>query len=215
VAAAPDVARTIVLLGPPGAGKGTQARHLAAWSGLQHVSTGDLLRRAVASETPLGLQVRPILEAGRLVDDSIVAALVGERLDDPESGGLLLDGYPRTIAQAERLASLLAERRLPPPLVVEIRVPDEAVVTRLAQRRTCPSCGPRPPGECECGGCGGSLTARPDDAEDVVRERLRVYAAQTAPLTQHYAKLGLLREVDGNAAPAVVERRIREAVAAD
>lgn len=209
-AAVSDAVRSIVLLGPPGAGKGTQAAGLARRAGLDHVSTGELLRRAIAGGTPLGLRVAPIMEKGGLVDDGTVAELVGEAMDRPGTRGLLLDGYPRTLGQAAVLADLLASRGLPPPLVIEIRLPDDEVIRRLAGRRTCATCGPRPAGEATCARCGGGLSARPDDAEDVIRARLKVYMAQTAPLTDHYGAQGLLRTVDGMGSPADVEARIRE-----
>ena len=212
MAAASDVERSIVLLGPPGAGKGTQAVDLATWRGLRHVSTGDLLRRAIAAGTPLGLRVKPILAAGGLVDDETVAGLVGEHLDRDGDAALLLDGFPRNIVQAKQLARLLDERGLPAPLVIELRVDDDVVVGRLALRRICPRCGPRPAAEEACGSCCAPVVSRPDDAESIVRERLRVYHSETAPLTEYFDALGLLRRVDGTATPDVVQRRIREAV---
>ena len=187
---------------------------LASWRGLRHVSTGDLLRRAIAAGTTLGLRVKPILARGELVDDETVAGLVGERLDEAPGEALLLDGYPRNLAQAQALSRLMHERGLPAPLIVELRVADDVVVGRLVSRRTCPSCGPRPAGEAACGSCGGALTSRPDDAEAVVRERLRIYHAETAPLTEHFAALGLLRQVDGSGTPDDVRRRIRAAIEA-
>lgn len=204
------MARSIVLLGPPGAGKGTQAAVLARAAGLDHVSTGDLLRRAIAAGSPLGQRVKPIIERGLLVDDDTVAELVGEALDHAGERGLLLDGYPRTTSQAKTLAGLLTGRDLSQPLVIEIQLTDDEVVQRLSGRRTCLACGPRPAGEPACCRCGGELTARPDDAENVVRERLRIYATQTAPLTEHYGSRGLLRTVDGSGSPELVASRIRE-----
>lgn len=205
------MARCIVLLGPPGAGKGTQAKSLARQRNLEHVSTGDLLRSEIASGSELGRRVQATVEAGRLVPDEVVAELVAARLD--RGGDLLLDGFPRTVAQARVLGDLLDERKWPAPRVVALRVDDDEVVRRLAARRTCPSCGPQAAAE-DCVQCGAALLTRPDDAEGVVRERLSIYAAQTVPLMAYYASLGQLAVVDGSGAPGDVARRIEEVVPA-
>ncbi len=203
------VGRSVVLLGPPGAGKGTQAEFLAGIAGLQHVSTGDLLRAAIRDHSDLGRQVKAVVESGRLVSDEVVAALVAQRLD-AQAGGLLLDGFPRTVGQAVLLEGLLAERGRAQPLVVELRVPDAEVVQRLAARRTCSECGPRPAGEDTCAGCGRAVQVRADDREDVIRERLRVYAEQTAPLVAWYGERGQLCPVDGTGTPDSVRDRVRK-----
>jgi adenylate kinase len=204
--------RTIVLLGPPGAGKGTQASTLASRESLLHLSTGEMLREAVAQGSDLGLRVKSIVESGQLVPDDVVAGVVRERL---ERGGLrqgvLFDGFPRTVAQAALLADIVADLGLPTPVAIELEVPDEDVVGRLSARRECRSCGPRPAGEATCGQCGGALTRRADDAPEVVRGRLAVYHAQTAPLSEHYRKLAALRVVDGRGSPDQVADRVARA----
>ena len=203
----------VVLVGPPGAGKGTQAVQLCQREGRAHLSTGDLLRQAIAGGTPLGLRVKPVVESGRLADDESVLGLVEERLGGPGDRAVLLDGFPRTVRQAEMLAELFASRGLAPPVVIEIRVPTEALLARLTSRRTCASCGPRPAGEFHCSGCGMKLAVRADDDESVIRERLRVYEAQTAPLVAWYGDAGLLLPVDGEGSPDAVAARIASVIA--
>jgi adenylate kinase len=205
---------TVVLLGPPGAGKGTQAVLLRDALSLLHLSTGDMLREAIAAGTALGLEVKATVAAGNLVPDAVVAGIVEERLGRADaSSGVLLDGYPRTVPQAEILEGILARTGHERARVVELVVADEAVVSRLAARRTCPACGPRPPGEDgTCKGCGGALTRRPDDDPAVVAERLRVYHAQTAPLSAWYRGRGSLVTVDGGGPPDDVAGRVRAAL---
>lgn len=194
----------VVLLGAPGAGKGTQANLLAKSTGYLHVSTGDLLRQSVSQGTELGKRCQAIMEAGELVPDELVSQLVEERYrsGDPESG-MILDGYPRNQAQAEFLSRVLNGVR---PLVIQIEVREEQIVKRLSGRRTCSNCGriynvffsPSAKGERECQVCGGELQQRKDDREEVIRERLEVYRRQTAPLIDFYSSRGDFFEVDGN-----------------
>lgn len=198
----------VILVGPPGAGKGTQASLLAAREALRHLSTGDLLREAIAAGSELGLRVKGVVEAGHLVPDELVLGLVEERLGDSGLPGVLLDGFPRTLRQAEMLAGAFAARRLEPPHVIEIVVPDDEVVRRLSTRRTCSACGPRPAHEAACGTCGKPLGVRADDRESVVRERLSVYARQTAPLSDWYRAQGCLDVVDGLGSPESIAGRI-------
>jgi adenylate kinase len=199
-----------VLLGPPGAGKGTQAALLARSADLEHVSTGDLLRAAIASGSDLGRSIQATVDAGRLVADEVVAKLVAERVGLGRP--LLLDGFPRTLRQADMLDALMVEAGLPLPAVLELEVSSKDVVRRLSARRSCPSCGPRPAGESSrCGQCGAALFTRPDDAESVVLERLRVYREQTSPLSARYEAQGRLFPVDGGGAVAEVAAQVLEA----
>ncbi|MCX7750449.1 MAG: adenylate kinase [Candidatus Bipolaricaulota bacterium] len=199
--------KNVVLLGPPGAGKGTIAVRVAQRAGLLHLSTGDLLRDEVARGTELGKRVQGIMARGELVPDELVLSLVRERTDGRR--GVLLDGFPRTLGQAEGLA-----RFLPLDAVIYLSVGKDEVVRRLGGRRVCPSCGavynlvsqpPREPGRCDR--CGGALVQRSDDAPEVVARRYEVYERDSQPLVDHYRRLGLLRTVDASRDP--------EAVAAD
>ena len=197
----------LVLLGPPGSGKGTQAKLLAARLGMAHISTGDILREAVRTGTALGRQVRPFMERGTYVPDELVSALVRERLSrDDAPKHFLLDGYPRTRAQAEALDRLLAEIGLALDAVVYLDVPDEIIVHRITGRRVCPACGavyhvenqaPRQAGICD--GCGAELIQREDDREETVRERLRVFRQTVPEVVAYYAHQGNLLTVDGSA----------------
>jgi adenylate kinase len=197
----------LVCLGPPGAGKGTQATRLAAKYGLPQVSTGDMLRDAVAAGTDLGLRVKSTMDAGQLVDDVTLADLVRDRLGQPDTnGGAILDGYPRNRAQAATLELLLADT--PHEAVGRVfflDVPEAVLVDRLSKRRACPSCNANfhlvfnPPADGpRCDRCGTELVQREDDREDVVRDRLRVYRDSTAPLVESYEQLGLLVWIDGD-----------------
>ena len=195
----------IILLGPPGAGKGTQAARLQAERGMVQLSTGDMLREARASGSPIGDKVRAIMDAGELVSDAIVTALIGERLDTCVDCGAIFDGFPRTRAQAEALDLLLAERGRSLDHVIELAVDEEALVTRITGRFTCARCGAgyhdsfRPtavPGVCDA--CGSTeFKRRPDDNEQTVRTRLEEYRAKTAPILPFYEAKGLVRRVDG------------------
>ncbi len=211
----------LVLLGPPGAGKGTQAILLAKQRSLVQLSTGDMLRAAVAAGTPLGRKAGAIMERGELVPDDVVIGLIAERLDKKDSSaGYILDGFPRTIAQAEALDRLLSERGTTLDRVIEMKVNDEALVERITGRFTCAKCGegdhdiykqPKVPGVCDV--CGGTeFVRRKDDNEETVRARLKAYYAQTEPLIAYYKKQGKLRSVDGMADIAEVQKAIGEAL---
>ena len=197
----------IILLGPPGAGKGTQAARLQAERGMVQLSTGDMLREARASGSPIGEKVKAIMDAGELVSDAIVTALIGERLDGCADCGAIFDGFPRTRAQAEALDLLLSERGRHLDHVIELAVDEEALVTRITGRFTCAKCGTgyhdsfRPtkvPGVCDV--CGSTeFVRRKDDNEATVRTRMEEYRAKTAPILPYYEAKGLVRRVDGMA----------------
>jgi adenylate kinase len=198
----------LVLLGPPGAGKGTQAERIKTRYGLAHLSTGDMLREAVAAGTEVGRQAKAIMDAGRLVPDDVMIRLVAERVAQPDcANGFILDGFPRTLAQAEALDRLLAERDLRLDAVVEFEVDDEALVERISGRFACAKCGAnyhdrfRPTKtEGVCDVCGSTeFVRRQDDNAATVRARLDAYHAQTAPLLPYYRNKGLLVSVDGMA----------------
>ncbi|WP_260482409.1 adenylate kinase [Sphingomicrobium flavum] len=194
----------IILLGPPGAGKGTQAKRLEQTRGMVQLSTGDMLRAARKAGTPVGLQVRAVMDRGELVSDAIVSALIGEHLDDA-SGGAIFDGYPRTRHQAEALEVLLGERGRNLSHVIELVVDEDALVERICGRFTCANCGApyhdtakTPKVEGVCDDCGGTeFKRRPDDNEETVRKRMEEYRAKTAPILPFYEEQGLVRQVDG------------------
>jgi adenylate kinase len=194
----------IVLLGAPGSGKGTQAQRLQAKYGVPQVSSGDLLRDAVARKTELGLKVKAVMDLGQLVSDDIVLGLIRERLGRPDAArGFILDGFPRNIDQANSLNALLKELGQPIDAVLLLDVRRETLIRRLAGRRTCPTCGTvynihsLPAGTSTCSRDGTQLVQRDDDKEEVVVKRLEVYQKQTKPLIEYYSKLGLLRVVAG------------------
>lgn len=197
----------IILLGPPGAGKGTQAARLQAERGMIHLSTGDMLREAVAAGTPVGLQAKAIMERGELVSDAIVGALIGERLDAATETGAIFDGFPRTRAQAEALDLLLTERGRTLDFVIELAVDEDALVKRIVGRFSCSRCGTgyhdvfhptRISGVCDV--CGSTeFVRRKDDNEATVRTRMAEYRAKTAPILPFYEARGLVRRVDGMA----------------
>ncbi len=195
----------IILLGPPGAGKGTQAQRLQARRGLIQLSTGDMLREAVAKGTPVGIKAKAVMAAGELVSDAIVSALIGERLDSADGHGAIFDGFPRTRHQAAALEILLGQRGRTLDHVIELLVDEEALVERITGRFTCATCGapyhdrfhpPKVPGTCDA--CGGhEFKRRPDDNEQTVRTRMAEYRAKTAPILPYYEEKGLVRRVDG------------------
>jgi len=211
----------LILLGPPGAGKGTQASRLVKERGLVQLSTGDMLRAAVAAGTPVGLKAKAVMESGGLVSDDIVNGILSERLDAPDiAHGFILDGYPRTAVQAEALGAMLADKGLALDHVIELKVDEDALVERITGRFTCGSCGegyhdqfkqPKVAGVCDS--CGGtSFKRRPDDNAETVRARMAEYHAKTAPILPHYEALGLVSRVDGMADMAVVAASIDKVI---
>ena len=212
----------LVLLGPPGAGKGTQAKRLVVRFGVPQISTGDILRQAVKDGTPLGKKAGPLMASGKLVPDDLVLGIVQERLQKPDAAdGFILDGFPRTVPQAEALDAVLKSNGKALDAVVSLEVPIDTLVERISGRRSCPKDGaiyhvvqnpPRRDGICDL--CGSDLVQREDDREDRVRTRMEAYAAQTAPLKDFYARRGLLRVVDGVGAPEAIEAAIAHALKA-
>lgn len=196
----------LVLLGPPGAGKGTQAQVLSKKSGIPHISTGDMLREALKAATPLGLKAKSFMEKGGLVPDEVVIDLVRERLQKSDAQkGFILDGFPRTVEQAESLDKTLLELSMPLDLVLYFKTTLPVILRRLTGRRVCGQCGKnyhktnfKPKTEGVCDVCGGKLVQRPDDVEETIVKRLKVYEEQTAPLIGHYKKKNILAEVSGD-----------------
>ncbi len=207
----------LVLLGPPGAGKGTQARRLTEGRGLPQLSTGDMLRAEIAGGGALGRQAAAVVDSGRLMPDEIMTGIISNRIDEEDcAGGFILDGFPRTTAQAGALDDLLASKGLALDAVLLLDVDEEALVERISGRSTCRNCGEgyhdlfKPPAEeGRCDKCGAfDLERRPDDSAETVRERLRVYHNRTAPVLPYYEAKGLLRRVDGMAEMSEVARQI-------
>jgi adenylate kinase len=206
----------LIFIGPPGSGKGTQAKRLAGRFGIPHISTGDMLREAVAEGTPLGQQADKIMKSGALVPDDIMIGMIRERLSKPDAAkGFILDGFPRTIVQAEKLEALVSGNGKSGLRVLRLLVPDEAIVKRIALRRTCAKCGaiyhlenqpPKVAGVCDRDG--GELIARPDDTEAAVRKRLESFHRQTEPVADYYKKKSVLKEVDGTGPVDQVFERI-------
>ncbi|MFN0047296.1 MAG: adenylate kinase [Sphingorhabdus sp.] len=211
----------IILLGPPGAGKGTQASYLVDQYGMAQLSTGDMLRAARKAGTPLGDRVAAVMDSGGLVSDDIVDDLIGEKLDSmPRDQGAIFDGYPRTAAQAHSLDRILAERGRTLDYVIELEVDEDALVDRITGRFTCGSCGEGyhdryklPEKEGVCDNCGSTeFKRRPDDNEETVRTRMSEYRAKTAPILPIYDERGLVRRIDGMGAIADVTQAIEEII---
>jgi adenylate kinase len=208
----------VVLLGPPGSGKGTHGKRLAQSLGVPLIATGDILREAIAEGTRLGQAAQEDVKAGRLVADSTMLGIIETRLSQKDAAkGFVFDGFPRTTAQADGLAALLGERRI--DAVVNLVVPAETVINRLKDRWVCSNCGtiynlstlpPRAPGICDV--CGGTLKQRADDRPETVRARLEVYERETAPLVVYYERQGVLRNVDGSGTPEAVYGAIQQAI---
>ena len=216
------VARRIVLLGPPGAGKGTQAKRIRRAHGMPHISTGDIFRAHIHNQTPIGRRIAEYVNNGKLAPDSLACKIVADRLAEPDcANGYLLDGFPRTLPQAEEFDRLLGEREETLDLVIDLEVPDDELVDRLTDRRICPNCGkiynlklqpPKRDMQCDKSECDGArLEHREDDQEETIRERLKVYYRDTAPVIEYYKEKGLLRAVGGqNQSPGDIAVKIEE-----
>jgi adenylate kinase len=221
------MALNLVMIGPPGAGKGTQAARLCSHFGIPRISTGEILREAVASETPLGNEVKNVISAGRLVSDDLIIIVARDRLNKPDAlAGFVLDGFPRTVVQANALDSMLEGRG--PLVVVVLEVPEQELVRRLAWRRVCASCGtgyggvdvpelagPRTEGAVEagrCRKCGGPLVQREDDSASVIRDRLKVFTSQTAPLVDFYRERPTFSLINGLQHPDKVTADLLRAI---
>ena len=210
----------IILLGPPGAGKGTQAALLMEKYSIPQISTGDMLRAAVQTQSPMGIEAKKYMDAGGLVPDSVVIGIVRERLQEDDcQGGFILDGFPRTLPQADSLKQVLVELGQELDSVISLQVDTDALVERLTGRRTCADCGkgfhlrfdpPAKDGNCRY--CGGVLLQRDDDREETIRNRMNVYQEQTAPLEEYYRKEGLLVTVDGMNDISAVQQEILTAL---
>jgi adenylate kinase len=209
----------LIFIGPPGSGKGTQAKRLASRFAIPHISTGDMLREAVAGGTPLGQQAAPIMAAGGLVPDDLMVGIINERLEKPDARkGFILDGFPRTLVQAEKLDGIVGNGD-DPLRVLQLLVPDDAIVQRITKRRTCVQCGAiyhlennPPANDSVCDRCGAEVIARPDDTEEAVRKRLESFHRQTMPVATYYKSKQILREVDGVGPLDVVFERIEKAL---
>ena len=209
----------IIFIGPPGSGKGTQAKRLAGRFGIPHISTGDMLREAVAEGTELGRQAAPIMASGGLVSDDLMIGIINDRLAKPDAqSGFILDGFPRTVVQAEKLETIVGNGD-DPLRVLQLLVPDDAIVRRITLRRTCAQCGAiyhlenNPPAQDSvCDRCGAEVIARPDDTEEAVRKRLESFHRQTMPVATYYKAKSILREVDGVGPLDVVFERIEKSL---
>ena len=212
--------RAVIFLGPPGAGKGTQAKVLAQYFGAPHLSTGDMLREHVEHGTSLGLQAQPIMSRGELVPDSLVLKMVAERIERPDcTHGFVFDGFPRTVAQAQYLGQLLVAHGAPRPIVIHLVIDLPLLMKRLTGRRVCKVGGEiyniydRPPKvPCRCDNDGGELTQRTDDTEEVIAPRLAAYEKQTSPLVAYYKRLGLLHPVDAAKSVDEVKQQVLQSV---
>jgi adenylate kinase len=199
----------LVLVGPPGAGKGTQASFLAAHYSIPHISTGDIFRANLKASTPLGLQAKGYMDAGQLVPDEVTNEMVKDRLThDDAANGFLLDGFPRNTVQAEVLRAFLAEKRTPLSAVLELAIDNEIIIKRLSSRLTCKACGaPATPDATACSACGGELYQREDDKEEVIAKRLAVYEEQTAPIVHFYRTEGLLITISADGEVSEITER--------
>lgn len=208
--------QALIFLGAPGAGKGTQAREVSKHFSIPQISTGDMLREAARSQTPLGLAAKVKMELGELVPDEVVCGIVEERISQPDCQmGFILDGFPRTLAQAEFVDRMLLAKGKGTALVIDIKVDRDLLLKRLTGRRTCSTCGeiyniyfnpPRVEGVCDKDG--GKLFQRADDSEETIRQRLVAYEKQTSPLIDYYRKKGALHEVDGNRRPELIANEL-------
>lgn len=202
-----------MLFGPPGAGKGTQAGFLSEKFKAAHISTGDILREAVAKGTEIGMEAKSYMERGELVPDRVVIEIAKQKLADLGDSGFLFDGFPRTVPQAEALDAALSELGLPIEKVVSLKVPEEELVKRLSARRICSGCSKPSMGSADnCEACGGELVQRPDDQPEAIRNRLRVYEEQTAPLIDYYRNQGVLAEIEATGKVEQVFSRIVDAL---
>jgi len=211
------MALNLLMLGPPGAGKGTQAERFAKLKGIPKISTGDILREAVATKTEIGMRAKAIMDRGELVNDEVMIGIVRERLERPDAmGGFVLDGFPRTVVQASALDGIMTERD--PLIVVDIVVPEAELVRRLGTRSICRLCGANAPVGAAvgaaCDKCGGRLVHRTDDNQAVVLERLKVYHRQSEPLVEYYRVRPTFRSIDGAQAPDRVAADLAAAIAA-
>jgi adenylate kinase len=199
----------LVLVGPPGAGKGTQAQFLAAHFSIPHISTGDIFRANLKASTPLGLKAKGFMDAGQLVPDEVTNEMVKDRLThDDVAHGFLLDGFPRNTVQAEVLRAHLAEKNTPLDAVLELAIDNEIIIKRLSSRRTCRECGaPSAPDVSQCSACGGELYQREDDKEEVIAKRLAVYQEQTAPIVNFYRTEGLLITISADGEVSEITER--------
>ena len=212
--------RAVIFLGPPGAGKGTQAKELAARYGVPHLSTGDMLREHIAKGTPLGVKARPVMERGELVPDSLVLKMVANRIEQADCAhGFVFDGFPRTVAQAQYLMILLRQNGYKPPMVVHFVIDPALLLRRITGRRMCKVGGEiyniyeRPPkSDLRCDNDGGELEQRPDDREEIVAQRLQAYEKQTAPLVAYYRRLGRLYDVDAAKSVDEVKQQVLDIV---
>lgn len=217
----------IIFIGPPGSGKGTQAKRLASRFEIPHISTGDMLREAVADGTELGRQAAPIMSAGALVPDDLMIGIINDRLAKADAQkGFILDGFPRTLVQAEKLDGIVGAQAggavgngAPALRVLQLLVPDDAIVRRISMRRTCAQCGAiyhlennPPASDSVCDRCGAEVIARPDDTEEAVRKRLESFHRQTLPVATYYKAKSILREVDGIGPVDVVFERIEKSL---
>jgi adenylate kinase len=201
----------LVLVGPPGAGKGTQASLLAEHYKIPHISTGDIFRANLKSGTALGLQAKGFMDKGELVPDSVTNEMVKDRLSN--ASGFLLDGFPRNVAQAEVLQGFLNEKGAPLNAVVEFQINNEEIIKRLSSRRTCRGCGKVFPGQVsKCDSCGGEIYQRDDDKESVIARRLEVYGEQTAPIIDYYRKAGLLVAISATGEVSAITKDVIDAL---